>query len=82
MKLEMEPHGVFKEVTKQFTNKDHYQSVIQSDLWLLVADVRRRRHPAVVAVWCRIRGFCWGRMEMKEEVVVVVVVKRGGGGGG
>ena len=56
--------------------------IIQSDLWLLVADVRRRRHPAVAAVWCRIRGFCWGRMEMKEEVVVVVVVKRGGGGGG
>jgi hypothetical protein len=24
----MEPHGVFKEVTKQCTNKDHYQSEI------------------------------------------------------
>ena len=23
----MEPHGVFKEVTKQCTNKDHYQSL-------------------------------------------------------
>ena len=27
-RLKMEPHGVFKEVTKQCTNKDHYQSVI------------------------------------------------------
>ena len=26
-RLKMEPHGVFKEVTKQCTNKDHYQSV-------------------------------------------------------
>jgi hypothetical protein len=26
-KLKMEPHGVFKEVTKQCTTKDHYQSV-------------------------------------------------------
>ena len=26
-KLKTEPHGVFKEVTKQCTNKDHYQSV-------------------------------------------------------
>ena len=26
----MEPHGVFKEVTKQCTNKDHYQSVAES----------------------------------------------------
>jgi hypothetical protein len=25
-RLKMEPHGVFKEVTKQCTNKDHYQS--------------------------------------------------------
>jgi hypothetical protein len=25
----MEPHGVFKEVTKQSTNKDHYQAVSQ-----------------------------------------------------
>ena len=24
-RLKMEPHGVFKEVTKQCTNKDHYQ---------------------------------------------------------
>ena len=27
-RLKMEPHGVFKEVTKQCTNKDHYQSVL------------------------------------------------------
>ena len=27
-RLKMEPHGVFKEVTKQCTNKDHYQSDI------------------------------------------------------
>ena len=26
--LKMEPHGVFKEVTKQRTNKDHHQSVL------------------------------------------------------
>ena len=26
-RLKMEPHGVFKEVTKQCTNKDHHQSV-------------------------------------------------------
>ena len=26
-RLKMEPHGVFKEVTKQCTNKDHYQSM-------------------------------------------------------
>ena len=26
-RLKMEPHGVFKEVTKQCTNKDHYQSL-------------------------------------------------------
>ena len=26
-RLKMEPHGVFKEVTKQCTNKDHYQSI-------------------------------------------------------
>jgi hypothetical protein len=26
-RLKMEPYGVFKEVTKQCTNKDHYQSV-------------------------------------------------------
>ena len=26
-RLKMEPHGVFKEVTKQCTIKDHYQSV-------------------------------------------------------
>ena len=25
-RLKMEPHGVFKEVTKECTNKDHYQS--------------------------------------------------------
>ena len=25
-RLKMEPHGVFKEVTKQCTNKDHHQS--------------------------------------------------------
>ena len=30
---------------------------LMSDLWLLVANVRRRRHPAVAAIWCRIRGF-------------------------
>jgi hypothetical protein len=29
-RLKMEPHGVFKEVTKQCTNKDHYQSVNQA----------------------------------------------------
>ena len=29
-RLKMEPHGVFKEVTKQCTNKDHYQSVRMS----------------------------------------------------
>jgi hypothetical protein len=29
-RLKMEPHGVFKEVTKQCTNKDHYQSVAES----------------------------------------------------
>ena len=28
-RLKMEPHGVFKEVTKQCTNKDHYQSINQ-----------------------------------------------------
>jgi hypothetical protein len=28
-RLKMEPHGVFKEVTKQCTNKDHYQSCLQ-----------------------------------------------------
>ena len=28
-RLKMEPHGVFKEVTKQCTNKDHYQSAIR-----------------------------------------------------
>ena len=33
-RLKMEPHGVFKEVTKQCTNKDHYQSVATT---LLVA---------------------------------------------
>ena len=27
-RLKMEPHGVFKEVTKQCTNKDHHQSVV------------------------------------------------------
>jgi len=27
-RLKMEPHGVFKEVTKQCTNKDHYQSAV------------------------------------------------------
>jgi hypothetical protein len=29
-RLKMEPHGVFKEVTKQCTNKDHYQSFDKS----------------------------------------------------
>ena len=35
-RLKMEPHGVFKEVTKQCTNKDHYQSlsVICSEMCL------------------------------------------------
>ena len=30
-RLKMEPHGVFKEVTKQCTNKDHYQSAAVAD---------------------------------------------------
>jgi hypothetical protein len=34
----MEPHGVFKEVTKQCTNKDHYQSVFEEmQEWLIGA---------------------------------------------
>ena len=32
-RLKMEPHGVFKEVTKQCTNKDHYQSVIPMEIF-------------------------------------------------
>ena len=37
--LKMEPHGVFKEVTKQCTNKDHYQSESAGSpgrLWVVV----------------------------------------------
>lgn len=39
-RLKMEPHGVFKEVTKQCTNKDHYQSAQLAVAW-------RRRRPAL-----------------------------------
>ena len=39
-RLKMEPHGVFKEVTKQCTNKDHYQSVC----WHLGAEYVAWRH--------------------------------------
>ena len=38
-RLKMEPHGVFKEVTKQCTNKDHYQSVVVTHkirLWMVL----------------------------------------------
>ena len=35
-RLKMEPHGVFKEVTKQCDNKDHYQSVLSG--WRRVGD--------------------------------------------
>jgi hypothetical protein len=31
-RLKMEPHGVFKEVTKQCTNKDYYQSSMAASL--------------------------------------------------
>jgi hypothetical protein len=37
-RLKMEPHGVFKEVTKQCTNKDHYQSVLKTQ-WAVFATV-------------------------------------------
>ena len=40
-RLKMEPHGVFKEVTKQCTNKDHYQSVRRrrNSPWILPEEV-------------------------------------------
>ena len=46
-RLKMEPHGVFKEVTKQCTNKDHYQSVTTpglSERCASLQDTHRRLH--------------------------------------
>jgi hypothetical protein len=49
-RLKMEPHGVFKEVTKQCTNKDHYQSdVVQLVIFgALSVQSRQNRYSAEI----------------------------------
>ena len=52
-RLKMEPHGVFKEVTKQCTNKDHYQSVARPFYYRILglAPVARPRREHFVFVF-------------------------------
>ena len=46
-RLKMEPHGVFKEVTKQCTNKDHYQSVSETSAQIEARVKALRSNPHV-----------------------------------
>ena len=74
----MEPHGVFKEVTTQCTNKDHYQSVSQS-----VGRPGAPREQAVLFLFVEPRPTLFARAETSRTVcrtrpIVRQTARRGG----